>query len=166
MRLSMQLTNIESAAVTPSGVLLLGAQKPAGLFAVHPVTGQCKAVAGTRDAERVIDGVGLAATFFSPAGIVVVPSECCAYVTDALHFCIRRVTLPAHWCVPPASGSSNRTQRPIRLNLCVCVCVCVCVWMDGRRLQEESLLENGHGLGPGTGVYALTTPFESLTLKS
>jgi hypothetical protein len=108
-------------AATPSGVLLFIHSDPCGVSAVHPPSGKCKAVAGVRQSSKHEDGVGLEASFYMPQGIVVVASQRCAYVSDTYNHCIRRIALPAHWCVAPASGIPRKVgalRSPLTISLC------------------------------------------------
>ncbi len=106
IQLSLRL-HPQAIACTPSGVLLVTNCAPSGVFAVHPPSGKCIPVAGCKQWGSLKDGVGLEAAFNFPQGIVVVASECCGYVSDTQNHCIRRVTLPAHWCEPPPASQCS-----------------------------------------------------------
>jgi hypothetical protein len=87
--------------LTPSRVLIVACARTCSLYAVQPVTGDCKLIAGIGKSGvsgNLFDGDGSKATFTAEfGGLTLDASESCLFVSDSSSGHIRRVTLPAQW---------------------------------------------------------------------
>lgn len=77
---------------------------------VHPGNGQVSTIAGQADVPGSADGIGVAARFSGPSGLVVSPDKLSLYVTDVGNRTVRKLTLATAAVTtvagtPGASGS-------------------------------------------------------------
>ncbi len=107
--IKLSLENVEPVgiAATPSGALIATCDKTHSVYAIDPYTGHCERIAGTGSVGELKDGSALFATFRYPNGVVVVDSECSAYVCDRLNQAIRRLTLPPKYFWTRTTASSH-----------------------------------------------------------
>jgi hypothetical protein len=94
---------VSGIAPVPCGLLLATCHSPCGVFTIEPSTGEVVCIAGAAPDNYSTDGPGHLATFVSPAALLVVQSERCAFVSDWARYAIRRVTLPARLFTPRSS---------------------------------------------------------------
>ncbi len=85
-------------AATLSGALIVSCWQTHSVYAIDPFTGHCERIAGSGSdgGLNAIDSPlpALSATFDAPTGLVVVDTECSAYVCDYQHCAVHRITLP------------------------------------------------------------------------
>jgi hypothetical protein len=93
---------VRAVDTLPCG-LLLAVTAPLGLCVIHPATGKNKQVYGAM-VSKACRYIGVK----NHQHIVVVASQCCAYVSDPPSHRVLRVTLPAQWCLP-ATGTGIRS---------------------------------------------------------
>ncbi len=107
--MSLEELDPTGIAATRSGVLIVGCSNTNSVYAIDPYTGHCERIAGTGSQGEMKDGPALQAVFNRPEGVVVVDSECCAYVCDRMNQAIRRITLPPKFFVARTSPFSLTT---------------------------------------------------------
>jgi hypothetical protein len=98
IRLSERELQPTGIGATLRGVLIVTCSLTCSVYAIDPCTGQCERIAGTRGevdgSAELVDGPALQTILEYPHGVVIVDSECSAYITDAGQHAIRRITLP------------------------------------------------------------------------
>ncbi len=121
LALNLAVANPYGIDRTPTGHLVVSSINTSSIYCVDPSTGDVRLLTGPGTvASGFVDGPNQQARFHSPRSIVVIDTERCAYVTDFLNGCIRRVTLPLDlFCVAgrdsiiPSAPSNRNTELAI-----------------------------------------------------